>query len=150
MPIPTLDARYPLCALPLGAEKLPLEAPDATVLLQALVRQAMYLVRSSQGWERGKLYGTADARQGGRVQSLHCPSGMDGRLSKCAWHARLSKHVYDDAGLSFDDFFRGLGSSQHTTNESQYIPDLTEAKRIAAIVPGRAEVWQCSCERSNE
>lgn len=150
MTIPPLDLQYPLCAESLPGERLPAPGADATPLLLALVRQAFSLIRSSQAWKKGKTFGQKDdPGQGGSVQSLYCPSDMDGRLKKCAWHARHSRHNPADSGLSFEDLHDGLGTDQHTLNEAEYIHDIIETIRIAEVIPGRAEVWRNSCESAS-
>lgn len=146
MTIPHLDALHPLCASPLSKEKVASSEANPTPLVLALVRQALQLVRSSEAWKRGKEYGSSAPRKGGKVLSLYCPSDMSGRLSKCAWHARLSRHNARDCGLDFADFYDGLGTDQHTTNEGQYIPGIIETKKVSSMVAGTAEIWRNSCE----
>ncbi|CAO1615805.1 unnamed protein product [Parajaminaea phylloscopi] len=145
MTVPPLDHQYPLCAQPLPAERLPVPGADPTPFLLALVRQAFALVRSADAWKAGKEFGVkGDPKQGGSVQSLSCPSDMAGRLKKCGWHARHSRHNRSDGGLGFEDFFDGLGTDQHTPNEAGYIPDLIETVKIATVIPHRAEIWRNS------
>lgn len=147
MTIPPLDATYPFCAQTLPAEGLPTSTGsggDVTPLLVALVKQSLNLVRSSSAWKKGKQFGQADPKLGGKVQALYCPSAMEGRLKKCGWHARLSKHNPSSSGLSFEDLYDGLGTEDHTLNEAGYISDILEALKIDTILPGRAEVWRNS------
>lgn len=146
MTIPPLDATFPLQAAPIEAERLPLNGANPTPLLLALVKQALALVRSSEAWKKGSSYGQQDPMVGGPVQTLYCPSDMEGRLKKCGWHARLSDHPSKEAGLSFEDFYDGLGSESHTINEGEYIHDVIEVKKIDELIKGRAEIWKNSCE----
>lgn len=145
MTIPPLDAVYPLQAAPLPEDRLPSTEADPTPLLLALVKQAFSLVRSSDGWKRGKKYGEEDAAKGGSVQYLSCPSDMSGRLKKCAWHARFSQHKPADSGLSFEDMFEGLGTDDHALKEKEYIHDIICVKNVCTVVPGKAHVWHNSC-----
>ncbi|CAO1634135.1 unnamed protein product [Sympodiomycopsis kandeliae] len=139
-----LDARYPLCAAPLPSEQIPTTESETTHLLLSLTQQAFNLVRSSPGWRKGSQYGHNDETQGGKVQTLRLPSEMKGRLKKCAWHGRLSRHVPGKCGLDFDDFYQGLGSAEHTPNESEYIHEISEVKRIATLSEGTVEIWRNS------
>ncbi|PWN28170.1 hypothetical protein BDZ90DRAFT_259992 [Jaminaea rosea] len=144
MTIPPLDPTYPLCASTVPAEGLPSSADAATPLLIALVKQSLNLVRSSQAWKKGKQFGKEDQKEGGKVQALYCPSDMEGRLKKCGWHARLSKHNPVEGGLSFTDLYDGLGTEDHTLNEKGYISDILESLQVGVVIPGRAEVWRNS------
>lgn len=146
MTIPTL-LDYPLHAAPIAEERLPLRGADPAPLLLALVKQSFELIRSSEAWRKGKAYGSPDEPlKGGKILTLSCPSDMEGRLKKCAWHARFSQHKPEECKLDFDEFFDGLGSEDHTPNEGEYVPDIVETLKIDTIVPGRAEIWRNSCE----
>ena len=115
MTIPPLDATYPLHAAPLPASRLPAQGSEQTpALLIALVKQALHLIRSTEAWKKGKQFCPDDPLTGGKVQALYCPSDMEGRLKKCGWHARLSRHKPSLTGLSFEDMFEGLGTDRHT------------------------------------
>lgn len=147
MTIPPLDHQFPLCAKSLPPDRLPAPGADATPLFLALVRQAFSLVRSSQAWKRGKVFGEKDdPKQGGPVQSLYCPSDMNGRLKKCGWHARLSRHNPSRSGLTFEDFYEGFGTDQHTLSEAAYIPDIIQSTRVTTVIQQRAEIWRNSCD----
>lgn len=102
---------------------------------------AFALVRGTPNWKKTK---TASTSEGGIVQCKSLASGMQGKLAKCAWHLRESRHSQSQTGLTFDDF-RNYLRIDHPEYEAKYITTITLTERVAAIKSQEAEVWHNAC-----
>lgn len=102
---------------------------------------AFAFVRATPSWKKTKL------AEGGSVQCRSLPSGMKGKLGKCAWHLRESRHLESKSGLKYDDF-RNYLLIDHPTYEAKYITDIIFTKRVAAVKEQEAEIWHNACKFS--
>ncbi|PWN49870.1 hypothetical protein IE53DRAFT_316870 [Violaceomyces palustris] len=131
----------PLCVAPIPFESLPKRENDQEVKSFVIhyVRESFRLVRQSDSWAKGKVF-TFEPKKGGKVQSKSSPSGMQGPLKRLGWHMRSSHHPKAATGLGYDEFRDGL-LLNHSLQESKYIHDIKETKKIDWIKEGVAEIW---------
>lgn len=133
MAAPPLDPSVPLSAASHSLTNLTdtegrLNAPS----FQALVRQALHLVRSGRTWPRSK---TFKLEHDIEVDATKGASSCSGRLAKCGWHARRSIHSPSHShGLNFHDFREGL-AVDHAVKEQQYIHDIILTDSLGKLKP---------------
>ncbi|PWY98588.1 hypothetical protein BCV70DRAFT_201905 [Testicularia cyperi] len=114
--------------------------PEYADFLCVQVTQAFSMVRHSPGWKKGKSFSTPT---GGSVQCRTLSSGMSGKLGKCAWHLRESKHTKQQCGLDYDDF-RNTLRYDHPTNEKHYIDAIQQVDLVTTIKEKETEIWHNS------
>lgn len=137
------DAFAPFCASEIDFASIPQAGtPSYNEFVAHYLAAAFAYVRGTPGWKKTKNTSTPE---GGSVQCKSLASGMTGKLAKCAWHLRESRHLESQSGLKYENF-RSYLRIDHPTYEAKYITDIILTERVAAIKEQEAEVWHNACK----